>query len=213
MSLQRTGGHWPLGTLPSVPIRFIGAIRQASSSNENGLVSCPLFSDDNKGGVGIMQITNPHPTDGEVWDWTVNVAGGIQVFNDKVAMARNYPANVRGSAGFANLVTRFNQNRVQRGLPQIPVDLPDFTSGDFNNNLQELELDAIRGFNGWAGDDGFGFHLHEFRVALDAAGNLRVNIDPATNRGTAIWERVPEDARDPNSGDRNYVKNVLSQDP
>ena len=213
--LESVRAAMPHDTLQRIARHESGA-RQFYAAASGGTSPYPLFSRDKLGGVGIMQITNPRPTDDEVWDWTANVTGGIQIFNKKLAVARNYPARVRASAGFANLVARFNQERVHRGLPPVSIDLPDFKSGNFDDNLQELELDAIRGFNGWAGDDGMGFDppvLHEFRVALDAAGNLRVNIDPVTNRGTAIWERVPEDARPLNSGDPKYVKNVLSQEP
>ena len=191
-------------------------MRQFNAAADGKTIPYPLFSRDKLGGAGIMQITNPRPSDDEVWNWSANVAGGIGVFNEKVATARNYPARVRASAGFANLVARFNQDRARHGLSPISVDLPDFKSGDFDNNLQELELDAIRGFNGFAGDDGMGFDppvLHEYRVALDVAGNLRVSIDPATNRGTAIWERVPETAPNPKHGDPNYVNDVLSEKP
>ena len=148
-----------------------------------------------------------------MWNWTTNVAGGIQVFNQKVAAARNYPNQVRNSTGFKNLVTAFNQNRTAHGLPTVQVTLPAFTSGDFNSNLQQLELDSIRGFNGWGGTDAFGFPLHEFRVQVDSAGLLVVNIDATGTHGTGVWERVPVAARPQQFGDPNYVNHVLAQAP
>jgi hypothetical protein len=193
--------------------RFESGYRQFNSAAGGGTNKCPLFSSDNLGGAGIMQLTSPQPTPDQIWDWTANIRAGVLVFNQKVTAARNYPGQVRGSAGFQNLVQAFNQNRVAHGLPAVQVTLPAFTSGDFNNNLQQLELDAIRGFNGWGGHDAFGFPLHEFRVAVDSTGLLRVNIDATGTHGTAIWERVPVADRPQTFGDPNYVNHVLAQSP
>jgi len=148
--------------------------RQFNAAANGGVGLCPLWSGDNLGGVGIFQITRPSPTDEQVWNWRSNAAGGVSIFNQKVAGARGYPARVRNSAGFRGLVTQFNNDRQSHGLPALTIQLPEFTSGDFNNNLQQLELDAIRGYNGWAGHDAFGLELHEFLVQLDPGGGLHV---------------------------------------
>jgi hypothetical protein len=190
-----------------------GGGRQFRAAADGGIGPCPLWSGDNLGGVGIMQITIPRPTDNEVWNWRENVAKGIQIFNQKVAAARGYPAQVRNSHRFTQLVRLFNAERHKHKLPAIPVDLPDFTTGDFDANMQQLELDSIRGFNGWGGRDQFGLHLHEFRVALDAQGHLRVNLDPTGTSATAIWERVPATARPQSFGDPDYVNHVLATSP
>jgi hypothetical protein len=179
----------------------------------NGGTGCPKFSSDRLGGVGVFQITRPRPTPDEIWDWRTNVASGIRIFDQKVAAARGYPARVRSSNGFGRLVARFNASRRALKLPELTIVLPDFSTGNFNNNLQQLELDSIRGFNGFAGRDQFGHELHEFRVALDNKGRLRVqNIDPVARTGSAMWERVPVASR-PTSGDPNYVGRVLAQSP
>jgi hypothetical protein len=162
--------------------------------------ACPLFSGDNLGGVGLFQITNPAPTDDEVWNWRANIAAGIRVFNQKLQTARGYPAAVRGSAGFQQLVRDFNAARAAQRLPSINVILPDFTD-------QEAELDACRGFNGWAGRDQFGNHLHEFRVPIDAQGRLVVG----GQNGTIVWERVPARDRPQGTGDPDYVSHVLAR--
>jgi len=74
--------------------------------------------------------------------------------------------------------------------------------------LDELERDAIRGYDGWF--DG----LHEFRVAVDAIDGdevLRVtNIDEQRREGEAVWERVPVAERPPDKGNPNYVEEVLA---
>jgi GT2 family glycosyltransferase len=210
-------------TLPHDTLRRIARLesgcRQFNAAAAGGTSRCPLWSGDNAGGVGIFQLTSPRPTDDQVWSWRANVAGGIALFNQKVSAARPYPGQVRASANFGRLVTAFNAHRAASGLPAIQVTLPDFTSSGFNvpnAQLGQLELDAIRGFNGYGtGHDAFGFPLHEFRVALDPQGFLAVNIQSGTNQGTAVWERVPVASRPhgPRDGDPNYVNHVLAKQP
>jgi hypothetical protein len=198
--------HKTLGRIAKVE----SGVRQFLAPPSGGTSACPLFSHDNLGGVGMLQITVPRPTDDQVWSWRANVAKGIQIFAEKVHAARHYPASVRHSHRFKQLVDQFNKARIQKGLAAIAIELPDFTSGDFDTNLQQLEKDSIRGFNGWGGKDHFGFHLHEFRVALDAHGHLRVNLSPDGSKGIAIWEQVPAKDRPQKFGDPNYVADVLS---
>jgi len=208
-ALQDLRAALPHNTLRRIARFESGGGRQFIAAADGGVGACPLWSGDNLGGVGIMQITVPRPTDNQVWNWRENVAKGIEIFNQKIAGARGYPAQVRNSHGFAQLVQHFNAERHKHKLPAIPVDLPEFTTGDFDANLQQLELDTIRGYNGWGGRDHFGFPLHEFRVALDANGHLRVNLDPSGTKATAIWEQVPAAARPQSFGDPDYVNHVL----
>jgi len=208
-ALQDLRAALPHNTLRRIARFESGGGRQFIAAADGGVGACPLWSGDNLGGVGIIQITVPRPTDNQVWNWRENVAKGIEIFNQKIAGARGYPAQVRNSHGFAQLVQHFNAERHKHKLPAIPVDLPEFTTGDFDANLQQLELDTIRGYNGWGGRDHFGFPLHEFRVALDANGHLRVNLDPSGTKATAIWEQVPAAARPQSFGDPDYVNHVL----
>ena len=178
--------------------------RQFDAAAETGVSDCPLFSGDGLGGVGLMQVTNPAPTEDDHWDWRANISHGTQIFNSKRPTASQYPAAVRGSAAFRQLVQRFNIGR----NPPVTIVVPDFTPA-------QLELDMIRGYNGWAGHDAFGHVLHEFRVPLDAQGNLQVNVD-AANRGVIVWEQVPAQDRPHGAGtwgDPNYVANVQRQIP
>ncbi|CAN5202227.1 hypothetical protein BH18THE2_BH18THE2_29390 [soil metagenome] len=177
--------------------------RQFRGPADGGKGRCPLFSSDNLGGAGILQLTNPRPTDDQVWNWRSNVAAGIALFNQKQAVARAYPARVKASRGFINAVNRFNDRRRAQGLPIMALDLPDFTP-------DQLELDTIRGFNGFAGIDQFGLALHEFRVAMNGNELRVVNITQTT--GLLVWERVPAADR-PRSGDPNYVNNILGHSP
>lgn len=196
--------------------RLESGCRQFDAAAGGGTSACPLWSSDNAGGVGVMQLTSPAPTDDQVWSWRANVAAGAALFNQRAASARQYPAHVRASAHFTQLVNAFNAKRAASGLPAIQVTLPDFTSSGFtvpNAQLGQVELDAIRGYNGWAGQDGFGFPLHEFSVSVDASGLLVVNIQPGTSQGTAVWARVPAASRPQGVGDPNYVNHVLAQTP
>jgi hypothetical protein len=167
----------------------------------------PYFSEDNKGGAGMYQLTDPKPSAGQTWNWQLNVAEGVAIFATKVIAARNYPAQVQGSAGFVSLVKQLNQQRIAHRLPPLVVTVPAFTA-------YELRLDAIRGYNGFKGTD-LGLHLHEWRVARDSKGRLQVQIIPGTNRAVAIWQRVPWTER-PDPQDvkvANYVNLVLAQSP
>lgn len=187
--------------------------RQFDAPPNGGTGFCPLFGTGGK--VGIMQI--PDPTADEVWNWRLNVEKGIEIFNERVAAAGEYPSRVRNSEGFRNLVAQFNQRRQQQGLDPVQVVLPDFTKGNFDDDPQQLELDAIRGYNGWEGSDRFGFEMHEFRVAVDVVDGgevLRVtNINEQTLKGMAVWERVPSEDRPQGLGEPNYVNNVLALTP
>jgi hypothetical protein len=201
----------PHKTLRRIARQESGGARQFTAAADGGVALCPLWSGDNLGGVGIMQITVPRPTDDQVWSWRAHVAKGIEIFNQKIVGARHYPEQVRKTHGFKRLMDAFNADRHKKKQSPVAITLPDFTSGDFDDNLQQLELDTIRGYNGWGGRDLFGLPLHEFWVALDPHGHLRVDLDPTGTTGTAIWERVPVAARPQGFGDPNYVNNVLGQ--
>ena len=160
----------------------------------------PYFSEDNYGGVGICQITNPAPTDDEVWSWKANVDAGWRLFQEKEAAARAYPRKVKQSEAFHTLTKNYNDLRYTKakqiamagaaavggtpiGAPRevqrkdLALTLPDYTD-------EQLQLDTIRGFNGYA--DG----LHEYRVRTDQDGVLVVKVDEPSLKGVAEWERI-----------------------
>jgi hypothetical protein len=175
---------------------------------------CPYWSTDQNGGVGVMQITNPRPNDEEVWDWRANVTRGQQIFKEKISGARRYPAGLRRDPNLHNYIELYNQRRAASGMPPIEIHLADFALGDFETNPQQLELDSIRGYNGWLGEDRqFRKPLHEYRIAFDADGYLVVDIDPSGGKGVVRWERVATSDRPANSGDPDYVRKVLSRQP
>jgi hypothetical protein len=153
-----------------------------------------------------LQITTPRPTDDEVWDWRANVRAAIALFSQKMAIAKACPKRVRASPNFQILVDRYNGGRTNAGKKALNVRLPDFTD-------DQIELDAIRGYNGYGGEDYFlgPRHLHEYRVRLDstvpAQPKLVVKEETDGSTGTLEWERTPEDVRPAGRG--GYVNNVV----
>lgn len=176
--------------------RFRKQMRQESTLRQFGANGWPLFSGDNLGGVGLCQITRPPPTPEQIWNWKANVDAGWNLYLEKQRIAGAYAALVRNNM-LPALVSTWNKSR----LPATPiaVTLPDYTD-------DQLQLDTIRGFNGFAGG------LHEFRVRRDTTADrlLVVTIDGSGTRGTAEWERVPVNERG-TAGDPNYVNNVEAQ--
>jgi hypothetical protein len=174
---------------------------------------CPKWSSDRQGGVGIMQIT-PFRDVNDLWNWRTNVNGGISIFASKIAPARAFPAQVAGDEDFLALVDRYNQTRMANNQPPITVVVPPFTEGDFGtDDIRELELDTIRGYNGYCCATGqFGLLWHEFRVQLTLDGDLDLNVDEQTLTGRTRWQRIPVSERPP-SGDPNYVEKVTGLDP
>ena len=176
--------------------------------------SCPLYSSDNLGGVGLCQLTPP-PNEDAVWSWKANLAAGVRLYNEKENIAKAYPGNVRSGAVAANLttgdtfpklVTAYNAKRQSDKKQPVQVQLPEF-------NDEQLQRDTLRGFNGFAGG------LHEYRVQLDKDGQLAVVESGAT--ATAQWELVTAAMRTAyygsvnlaanRRGDVNYVEDVLKQ--
>ena len=181
---------------------------------------CPKFSGDNYGGVGLCQLTNPPPTDDQVWSWKANLSGGISLWNSNETLARGYPAQVRGGAAYQALVKAYNDQRAATAkaaatpgspplvTPPIAVNLPDYTA-------DQLQRDTLRRFNGWAGG------LHEYRPKVDANGLLVVTIAPGAAVGTAEWEEISAADRiafynqagiaQNHRGDPNYVNDVEAE--
>jgi len=203
-------------------IAFVESGRKQFNAPENGGIgTCPLFSRDNLGGAGIMQLTVPPPTPDQIWNWRENVAGGILKFNSSLGVARRYRAVVLASKEFAADVDRFNQARRTAGMPELALTLPEFTP-------DQLDDDAIRGYNGFAGTGRYSictnrkdrngniiflFPLHEFRVAMNGNDLRAININNTARTGELVWEHVPVRERPQNSGNPNYVNDVRAANP
>jgi hypothetical protein len=180
--------------------------RQFLGPANGGASACPLYSADRLGGVGLMQLTRPAPTREQTWNWRANVNGGLALFQLKEQTARAYPAQYRKSADFQELVTAYNADRAARRLSALQITIPDFTT-------EQIELDALRGYNGWSGG------IHEFRAARDATGKLVVDVAADGKTGTARWEQVSAAVRRTDAmaagvpenrlGDLDYVRHVM----
>jgi hypothetical protein len=193
--------------IPEEPLRRMvrreSGGRQFVAPADGGQGLCPLFSSDNLGGAGLLQVTIPPPTQDEIWNWRANVAAARRLWTQKLAVAQRFPQACSSCGAFQQLVAALNQTRAASGLGPLSISVVTFTD-------EQLKLDAIRGYNGYAGTDTLGLHLHEFRISVQS-GVLVINeIDDGT--ATAVWEQVPASDR-PASGDPNYVANVLRFPP
>ncbi len=176
----------------------------------------PLFSGDNLGGVGLFQITRPAPSPEQIWDWRANLAAGISIYESKRKVAMGYPVQCREySKRYAALVADFNAKRVAANQPAISVVLPDFTD-------DQIDDDAIRGFNGFGGTDVLGQagSLREFQIPVLDNRIVIEEIDEKKRVGILKWQRTPTSkrfhvAQDKNgndhsvaTGDPDYVRHV-----
>jgi hypothetical protein len=191
--LKIVGTNPSLGSLAAAApnnVTFRKLMRLESGLRQFLAPDCPLFSSDNAGGVGLCQLTSPAPTDDQVWSWKENLKAGVALWNSKESNAKAYPEQVRKSTEFQVLVKAYNAQRAAAAAaaaktagkpapvtPPIAVTLPDYTD-------EQLRLDTLRGFNGYAGQ------LHEYRVKVDANGVLVVTLAASGSQGAAEWERV-----------------------
>ena len=69
----------------------------------------------------------------------------------------------------------------------------------------QVVLNAIRGYNGFSGSDGFGNKLEEYQLATDSSDNLKFSYVNLTKHIASLaWVRVPT-----KPGVPDYVVNVL----
>jgi hypothetical protein len=179
-------GRWPTNT----QYEFRQIVRKMIAHESGGVHQfdpngLPLWSSDNQRGVGLMQITDPAPTDDEVWDWRRNVARGVAILGgEKLRTAINRLDRLRAAV---------QREAVQAGGRAAPI------TGDM------IALQAVRGYNGYNNGRGV---IDEWRPVRDGRGRL-VIVD-----GQTQWERVPAAARTPRDperprGEPNYVNRVL----
>jgi hypothetical protein len=189
----------------------------------------PLWSRDNLGGVGVMQVTNPQPSVDEVWNWQKNAMKGKSVFIDKKGAANRLAGRVE-----RNVNQIVSEDRQRHHLSQITIVVPPLTSHGgtdfdlvydnvvFSNTVDQVQQDAIRCYNGVGADppspaqpmDPFAPPgLHEFQ--LDRTSPLVPVLEflnPSTAR--ARWRHVNDRAQQfaprPCPGNCDYVIDVLS---
>jgi hypothetical protein len=187
----------------------------------------PLWSSDDKRGAGVMQITNPSPTDDEVWSWLQNVTAGQTLFKSdgKLGAVGRLRARVAMNANRVEAAIRLLQN-----LPPITVTVPElsrkaaatfdaqFDNITYSDTLYQFEQCVIRTFNGVSGNDPFsGENLHEFQlVSVPTAGppfNASSRRPLLDANGRAQWRHVTSGDREAlpgvYPGDADYVNHVL----
>lgn len=140
-------------------VSFRKLMRYESTLRQFRGPSCPLWSADNMGGVGLCQLTSS-TNDDQIWSWKENIRGGLAVYAEKQRVARGYLSRVRVSTSFKRQVGAYNADRKRASLPPVAITAPDFT-------VDQLKRDTIRLFNGG----------HEFRLKIDANGILVVTPD------------------------------------
>jgi len=182
---------------------FKRLMRHESGLRQFNPAACPYFSQDNKGGVGLCQVTVPAPTDDQVWSWKENLKRGLEIWRDKETEARGYPGRMRKRKLFTDLVADYNQERVKASLAPLTIRLPDFTP-------DQVERATIRLFNGAP-------EVYEYQVRMNG-NKLFVNVDATGTTGTAEWEQVTAAMRTAiydnvgkdkdKRGDPDYVENV-----
>jgi hypothetical protein len=219
--LQVTGTNPPMAALAAfVPkdVTFRKLMCHESGLKQFLSPTCPYFSRDNLGGVGICQVTDS-PTDDQVWSWKENINAGWKIYQDKQKIARSYAARMRASTSFQALVKAYNDARLkqtggqaqtnaaqpQTALTPLVIELPDYSD-------EQLQWDTVRGYNGYCAG------VHEYRVKTDSSGMLVVIWDEANSKATAQWEQISAEQRIerykaaniPSSrwGDPFYVRNV-----
>lgn len=220
--------HNMRNVLKNTTLRKIASF-ESSGGHQFAQDCYPYWSADNLGGVGVMQITNPQPTDDEVWSWSKNATRGQELFKSDQKL---------GSVGRLRARVEKNANRVEnairllQGLPPIVVTVPELTrkaaatfDAEFDNitysdTSYQYEQSAIRVYNGVAGHDPFtGSSLHEFQLVTVLANfppfltSVRRPVLDANGR--AQWRHVTSSDRESQypggyPGDSDYVNHVLN---
>jgi hypothetical protein len=218
--LKIIGTNPSVGTLTTyvqMPSRpgFRKLMRLESGLKQFRSPSCPLFSSDNFGGVGICQITKPAPSDDEVWSWKANVAAGWKLYQSKEQEAKNYVKNLKTGAEFQALVKAYNDNRIAKAkaaaavtpgvagtagaqptsAPTAPVpglQPPPAGAGEVKPLTIELPdyTDEQLERDTLRGFNGWAGQLHEYKVKVDANGLLVVTMDASGLTGKAEWQLV-----------------------
>ena len=121
--LSIAGTNPPIGKLGSyanADVAFRKLMRLESQLRQfTQATGMPLFSGDNKGGVGLCQITDPAPSADQIWNWKANVDAGWALYQQKRGYAAAYPRQTRNSAAFKALVAAYNEARPSRAQSNV----------------------------------------------------------------------------------------------
>ena len=156
-------------------------------------------------GFGLTQITNPAPTQDQIWNWRSNIDGGVGIFANKFDAVASYVGQNGDAANSATYITLAN---AWRAAHQKPPNYPVYPAA---YTVDQTVLDAVRGFNGFQGSGTagqypkLGINLHEFTVALQSG--LMVATDLG-NHAESAWAEIPPASRGQDIKLANYVINV-----
>lgn len=89
------------------PDAFKRLMRLESQLRQFRDATCPLFSADNLGGVGLCQLTPPS-SDDQIWNWKQNVTDGLALYHEKEMNAKTHPRHVRTGKAFKAQVIAYN---------------------------------------------------------------------------------------------------------
>jgi hypothetical protein len=154
----------------------------------------PVFNSTNDGGVGLYQITPgkvSFPVTFEhVWNWKVNLAAGVRVFNEKIAEAVAWDARHRVDS---TVNSKIQQQKLALGVPSNSVIQ---TISLTANQVVEEAIQRYNGGNAWRIVGG----------RLDGLnGGAFSTISIRKRPGTSIWEATWRKT------DNGYVAAVLAQ--
>jgi hypothetical protein len=174
----------------------------------------PCMPSDGKG-FGLTQITNPAPTQDQIWSWSSNIDGGVGIYATKLPFATAYPGLNGVAAASSQYAALVSQWRMANNKPAgYQITLPAYS-------VDQAVLDGARGYNGWAGSGTPGSYpqlgkvLHEFTVPMNPATGQLVVTDNGTSGTITTWAEIPGSSRNQppckTSGDNcHYVENVVA---
>jgi hypothetical protein len=182
----------------------------------------PNWSSDNLRGVGLGQLTNPPPGDGDIWNWRTNAASLQSRFAGMVRSAGRFAGRILASQRLGTEVTALNAWRGAEGQPALTVTAPALTA-------EQSRLEACRAYNGF-GPQVVGQylpHVHEFEPAVrrytsatrrgsDGAPLVSLPLLDVTADGAIRWVQISGADRlirygGRPSGEPNYVALVQAQ--
>ncbi|MCA1704685.1 MAG: choice-of-anchor C family protein [Actinobacteria bacterium] len=170
----------------------------------------PYVSEKCDGGVGVMQVTDPPPTDKEIWDWTANVKAGADHLQNAFRNAQNFKKVVEDGGVPGTEADAEHQRFIALRddyLSQHPgwtITVPSLTPGDWSCALQQRELDAIRQYNG--------HHLYKIATISKAGGGEQLqlaNINTKAKHADAVWVAKSASRGELPNGEPKYVSLVL----
>lgn len=180
----------------------------------------PNWSSDRQRGVGLGQLTNPAPSDGDMWNWRINTRDLQQRFMEARRSAARFHTRLQGSARFSNEAKAINDWRRAEGLPPIVATMPALTA-------DQQDKEALRSYNGLGRrlQSEYLGYLHEFEpVTSNLVSTKRTGPDgkplkspalPAVDaRGIGSWRQIDGAERRRRAGaagDPDYVAHVLSR--